>query len=314
MQKYKKMLTLYDMVQELVEKYVFLVQTFVEAGEPGLSWKEIAARWEDRYGESYCRRSFVNHRAAIEEVFGVAVRCNRSTNRYRIDAGESAVDKREAVDYLINTFTVNSLLTLGKERLSGRVSVEDVPSGQKYLTTLMQAMLENVAVRIHYHKYLSQEADVRLLHPYALKEFAKRWYLLAYSEEAGSMRVYALDRIASVEKTGTHFRLPRNFDVDEVFESSYGIYLPEKGQKPVLVKLRTTLREASYLQDLPLHPSQTLVAREGASCIFALRVIPNPNLIMELCKHGDRLEVLEPRSLRESVKEALNKALQLYEN
>ena len=79
------------------------------------------------------------------------------------------------------------------------------------------------------------------------------------------------------------------------------------------MKLRTSLREAAYLRDLPLHPSQTLVETDGQHCIFALRVIPNPNLIMELCKHGDRLEILEPESLRQSVKEALNKALQLYE-
>jgi len=301
------------MVQELVGKYIFLVQTFVEAGEQGLSWQQVARRWEDRYGEAYPRRSFVNHRAAVEEVFGIAIRCDRHTNRYKIDKGESAVDQREAVDYLINTFTVNSLLTLSKERLSGRVAVEDVPSGHQYLTTLMQAMLEGAVLRIRYRKYLSEEADERVLHPYALKEFAKRWYLVAFSEEAGALRVYALDRIIGLERTGGHFSMPEGFDVDQAFEASYGIYLPEPGQVPVLVKLRTTLRESAYLQDLPLHPSQTLVEQAPDHCIFALRVIPNPNLVMDLCKHGDRLEVLEPASLRAAVQEALNKAIQLYE-
>ena len=107
------------MVPELIDKYIFLVQTFVEAGDRGLSLEEVSRRWEDRYGQAYPRRTFLNHRAAIEEVFGISIQCDRSTNRYRIDRGESAVDKREALDYLINTFTVNSLLTLGKERLSG---------------------------------------------------------------------------------------------------------------------------------------------------------------------------------------------------
>ena len=217
------------------------------------------------------------------------------------------------MDYLINTFTVNSLLTLGKERLSGRISVEDVPSGQKYLTVIMQAMLDNAVLHLEYRKYLSREVDSRTVHPYALKEFAKRWYLVAFSEEARTLRVYALDRIASLERTGERFRMPDSFDIGREFEASYGIYLPEKGQKPALVKLRTTLREAAYLQDLPLHPSQTLLSQEGEHCLFALRVIPNPNFIMELCKHGAGLEVLEPESVRESVKRALNKALQLYE-
>ena len=297
------------MVPELVDKYIFLVQTFVEAGDAGLSWPQVQRRWEARYGTEYPRRSFANHRAAVEEVFGIAITCDRSTNQYRIDAGESAVDKREAVEYLINTFTVNSLLTLGKERLSGRVAVEDVPSGQKWLTVAMQAMLDNAILEITYHKYLSTETDRRTIRPYAVKEFAKRWYLVAYSEEAGALRTYALDRILALERTGDSFKMPKGFDVDALFRDSYGIYLPE-GQKPVLVKLKATERESAYLQDLPLHPSQMSLG-DG---IFALRVIPNPNFIMELCARADRLEVLEPLELRQAVQKALNNAIQLYEH
>ena len=301
------------MVSELVEKYIFLVQSFVEAGEQGLSWAQVQRRWENRYGESYPRRSFLNHRQAVEQVFGIAITCDRSTNLYRIDAGESAVDKRQAVEYLIDTFTVNSLLTLGKERLGGRVSVEDVPSGHKHLTTLMQAMLDGAELRIGYRKYLSEEADVRVVRPYALREVAKRWYLVAFSEQAQMLRVYALDRISALQRTGAHFSMPPGFDVDRAFEASFGVYLPEPGQEPVLVKLRTTLREAAYLQDLPLHPSQVLLERSGNGCIFALRVIPNPSFVMELCKYGSRLEVLEPLSLRDAVKSALQETLSLYE-
>ena len=298
------------MVSGLIEKYVFLVQTFVEAGAGGLTWPEVQRRWENRYGTAYARRSFCNHREAVEEVFGIVIGCDRSTNRYRIDAGESAVDKREAVDWLINTFTVNSLLTLGKQRLSGRVAVEDVPSGQKWLTVAMEALLENAVLRISYRPYLSEEPDRRTLRPYALKEFGKRWYLVAFSEEAGALRTYALDRILSLERTGDTFQMPRGFDVDALLRDSYGIYLPEPGQKPILVKLKATPREAAYLRDLPLHPSQVQLEDN----LFALRLIPNPNLIMELCSRSASLEVLEPKELREAVRSALKTALKPYED
>jgi len=297
------------MVPELVEKYIFLVQTFVEAGEAGLSLSQLQRKWESRYGTPYARRSFINHRAAVEEVFGIVITCDRSTNLYHIDQSESAVDKREAVEYLINTFTVNSLLTLSKERLSGRVAVEDVPSGQKFLIPVMQAMLDNAVLKMQYKKYQSTETDRRTIHPYAVKEFEKRWYIVAYSEDAGQMRTYAMDRIQSLERTDAHFALPKGFQVDEVFEASYGIYLPEEGQEPVLVKIRATEREAAYLMDLPLHPSQIRLPGN----VFALRVIPNPGFIMELLRHGNRLEVLEPESLRQTVKEELKKALDIYE-
>ena len=302
------------MVSELIDKYIWLVQTFIDAGPAGLSLPEISARWTARYGGAdYPRRSFNNHREAVEGVFGIVIACNRSTNCYYIDAGESAVDKRKSVDWLVNTFTVNSLLSLGKERLSGRVSVEDIPSGQKYLVPLMQAMLDNAVLEIRYRKYTSEEEEERHIRPYAVKEFEKRWYVVAFSEEADALRVYALDRIQSARPTGDRFRMPKDFRVDDFFEDSYGIYPPE-GEPPVLVWLRATLREAAYLRDLPLHPSQVFLGEESEGrFLFTIRVIPNPNLVMELCKHGERLEVLSPESLRRQVVDELRKALKIYE-
>ena len=155
---------------------------------------------------------------------------------------------------------------------------------------------------------MSAEEEVRHVRPYAVKEFEKRWYVVAWSEEAEALRVYAMDRILSLLPTGEHFKMPKAFRVDDLFESSYGIYLPE-GEEPVLVKLRTTPREAAYLRDLPLHPSQT----EIGDCLFVLRVIPNPNFVMELLKHGNRLEILEPKALRKQVAEELRNALKIYE-
>ena len=302
------------MVSELIDKYVWLVQTFIDAGPRGLSLSEISDRWTARYGGAdYPRRSFNNHREAIAEVFGIEIVCNRSTNRYYIDAGESAVDKRESVDWLINTFTVNNLLSLGKERLSGRVSVEDIPSGQKFLLPVMQAMLDNVVVELKYRKYMSEEEEVRHVLPYAVKEHAKRWYVVGQSKEAGALRVYAMDRILSIEPTEEKFLLPKGFKVDELFEASYGIYPPED-EPPVLVTVLATAREAAYLKDLPIHPSQVFLGEEeDGRSRFAFRVIPNPDLVMELCKRGSRLEVVSPEPLRRQVRDELLNALKIYE-
>jgi predicted DNA-binding transcriptional regulator YafY len=174
----------------------------------------------------------------------------------------------------------------------------------------MQAMLDNATLSLQYKKYQSTKAEARRIHPYAVKEFEKRWYIVAYSEEGKGLRTYAMDRIVALEPTGEHFQMPKDFDVDTLFEASYGIYLPEEGQKPQLVKIRTTEREAAYLEDLPLHPSQLHIGPTE----FVLRVIPNPGFVMELLRHGDRLEVLEPEELRQTLKEEFKKAYLIYES
>ena len=288
------------MVTELLHKYIWLVQTFIRAGERGLSLDEIQDKWEDRFFSEYSRRTFNNHRAAVLEVFGIDIECNRSTNRYFIRYTEDVSDENAENAWLINTFTVNNMLRLGKERLSGRVSVEDIPSGHSHLTGVLEAMTDSHEVSIMYHKYTSDEAERFTLHPYAVKEFAKRWYIVAYCKERKGLRVYGLDRVKQMDVLDGRFRMPEGFDVDELFATSFGIYLP--GGKGQVIKFRCSENEAKFLRDLPLHSSQEEVRKDGDSIIFSIFVCPDKNLIMEICKHGSRIEVLSPAEVRDAVK------------
>lgn len=299
------------MVTELLQKYIWLVQTFIRAGERGLSLSEITDKWESRFDSDYSRRTFNNHREAVEEVFGIRIECNRSSNRYFIRYTDDVSDENAESAWLINTFTVNNMLRLGKERLSGRVSVEDIPSGHLHLTAVMEAMTEGQKLRISYLKYTSSEAETLTLHPYAVKEFAKRWYLVAHCEERNALRVYGLDRIMGLESIDGKFKMPSGFDVDELFATSFGTYIPEG--KAEFITFRTTAKEARFLRDLPLHASQEELKGSDKDYItFSIFVCPNESLIMEFCKLGSRLEVLSPESVRQEVAEQLRAAADLY--
>lgn len=299
------------MVTELLQKYIWLVQTFIRAGENGLSLSEISDKWESRFDSDYSRRTFNNHREAVEEVFGIRIECNRSSNRYFIRYTEDVSDENAESAWLINTFTVNNMLRLGKERLSGRVSVEDIPSGHMHLTAVMEAMTEGHKLRISYLKYTSSDAEDLTLRPYAVKEFAKRWYLVAHCEERDALRVYGLDRIKGLDILEDTFRMPAGFDVDEVFATSFGTYIPEG--KAEIIKFRTTAREARFLRDLPLHASQEEISGPDKEHVtFSIFVCPNDSLIMEFCRLGSRIEVLSPDQVRKAVAEQLEAAARLY--
>ena len=307
------------MVTELLQKYIWLVNTFVRAGDRGLSLDEIVDRWASRFDSPYSRRTFNNHRDAVEEVFGIRICCNRSTNRYFIEYSDDVSDEGAESAWLINTFTVNNMLALGKERLSGRVSVEDIPSGHKHLTAVMEAMTGNHEIEISYQKYTSSHASAYTLRPYAVKEFAKRWYLVGYCIERSAMRVYGLDRIVDMKLTDRKFSTPEGFDVDELFATSFGIYLSEGRGETIRFRVHET--EARYLRDLPVHPSQKEVSPrksgrlrsdEDGFVTFEIFVCPNTALTMELCKYGSRLEVLSPAHVREAVATELRRAAALY--
>lgn len=311
------------MVSELIGKYIWLVQSLIAAGGGGMTFKELNEKYSRRFGQAYSRRTFNNHRLAVADLFGIDIDCDRSTNRYFIPYSGDVLDNNESIGWLVNTFTVNSLLSLGKERLSGRVSVEEIPSGQKYLTAIMQAMEDGKELEIVYGKYSSDSSETLHVQPFAVKEHEKRWYLVAFcheragadrrNDDINAWRVYGLDRITSLQVTDVTFRMPKDFDVDGIFSQSYGIYFPKAGQKPVTIRFKVTDEEARYLRDLPIHRSQVEEnAAKGDGRIFRIRVIPNRNLTMEFCRHAGRLEVIEPEEVKLSVKEELEKAYKQY--
>ena len=305
------------MVAELLEKYIWLIQTFIRAGQKGLTLKDISSKWENRFNTSYPRRTFNNHRSDIESIFNIVIECNRSTNSYYIDSTEGITDEKAETAWLINTFTVNKMLSLGKERLSGRVAVENIPSGHLHLTSVLEAMTENKEMEIEYKKYSSDVAETLTIRPYAVKEQAKRWYIIAYCVERKGLRVYGLDRVRSVKLKDKYFKMPVNFDIDAIFATSFGIYLSEgKGQK---ILFRTSTKEAQYLRDLPIHSSQCEEANDGNMVTFSIFVCTKDkngkfynDILMEFCKYGSKVEIVSPADLREAVADEFRKAAEIY--
>ena len=297
------------MVTELISKYVWLIQTVSKAGLEGLSLGEIQSRWERRWDSEYPRRTFCNHRDAVAEIFGIDIECNRSTRRYFIRYPESL---EGSTAWMVNTFTVKSLLELSRERLSGRVSVENIPSGQVYLADIMSAMLDNVKVLISYKKYSSSEPEFLTVSPYALKEDMKRWYLIGFADERKAMRVYGLDRICSLSVTGDRFRLPAGFDVDELFYDSYGVYI-HNGDPAVEVVLGCGADQAGFFRDLPLHHTQK-IKMENDRAVISFRAVPNTRMIMDLCSFGSKIRILSPAVVRDAVIGEFRKSLEKYED
>ena len=104
--------------------------------------------------------------------------------------------------------------------------------------------------------------------------------------------------------------MPKDFDVDALFATSFGIYMTEgKGQT---ITFKTSKTEAKYFRDLPVHKSQKEVSSDSGSVTFSIFVCPDKNLIMEICKHGSRIEILSPAEVRDAVREELAKALAQY--
>ena len=64
------------MVSDLIGKYIWLIRILTAAGDRGLTLREITDKYYARYGQDYSRRTFNNHRSAVEMVFGTTMRAS----------------------------------------------------------------------------------------------------------------------------------------------------------------------------------------------------------------------------------------------
>ncbi len=298
------------MVTELIEKYIWLMQILLASGDKGLSLNEISDKYESRFGTELTRRTFVNHRNAVQEIFGVEIICDRRNNSYSVSA-QSKIEG--TAERLVDSFTVNMVLEQGRKRLNGRIFVENIPSGHKHLTTIIAAMLDNQCLEIAYCKYSSSEPEPLTVYPYALKEDKRRWYLYAHCEERAALRCYALDRIRRVEILDRKFRFPENFDLEELLATSFGTYLPQEGEKGCTISFRAKGIQGRYIEDLPIHHSQRLIKKDGDWTYFTIFVSPDSNdLYFELRKYGALIEVISPEKVRKRLLEDAESVSELY--
>lgn len=297
-----------------LNRYIWLVDTLVRAGQKGLTFEEINDKY--RYNDSisnggeYALRTFHDHRKSVEELFGIEIACNRSDNRYYIRDTDDIKSPGYFRKWLLETISLNNTIA-ANDRLRDRILLEDVPSTTPALIPLLAAMRENITVNFQYHPF-----DKDVINPYndfqpwTLKMYKRRWYVYGSVPEKG-MRIFSLDRISDVEPTGQTFQLPEDFDAEAVFFGTFGAYVTVKDQ-PQTILIKTDEWQAKYLRSLPLHKSQEEVERTPEYTIFSLFVKPTYDLKQEILTMNIHAEVLAPVAFREEIQANLSEILNKY--
>lgn len=277
----------------LIKKYVWFVSTVHNRGP--ISLADIQSRFRNQFGEELSERQFHRYTDAVESLFDIEIKFDRSWNGYEI------ADREELKDmgmrkWLLQTFSVSSVLHENQD-LKNRILLEEVPSGQQYLTTIVDAMRESVALTMTYQSFWADEPATFEVEPWCVKLFEQRWYMLGMSEGYEEPRIYALDRIKALEPTERKFKLPKKFDAAEFFKDYYGIIISDDDYDVCPVALQVEAGQSNYLRTLPLHHSQVEVERNEEYSIFEYRLCPTFDFRQKVLSMGGSVEVLAPQEL-----------------
>lgn len=302
----------------LFNRYVWLVDTIYRAGR--ISFEEINAQWErsslNDTGEELPLKTFHNHKNAIQQMFDINIECDRRDGyQYYIEHAED-MERGGVRTWLLNTFAVNHLIN-ESHHLKRRILFEEIPSGQRFLTQIIEAMRDNLTVELTYQSFWNSTASTFEVAPYCVKVFRQRWYVVARSLSDERLRVYSLDRIHELRTTENSFTLPENFDPQTYFADSFGVVVDEKCAVE-RVKIRVQGIQRQYIRTLPLHASQKEVETMEDVSVFEFHLRPTLDFQQELLTHavnaeGD-IEVLEPQWLREHIKTVGEDLLHNHQN
>lgn len=294
----------------LLNRYIWLVDTIYSAGS--ISREEIDRRWCRSLlseGEMCIpERTFHRYKEAIQELFQINIAFSK-TRGYYIE-NRSDYSRNEMRKWLISTFAVNNLINEGAN-LRNHIAFEDIPSGQRFLTPILEAIRDRVVLRVTHKGFNRLEATSFKIKPYGLKVFKQRWYVLAVSEYPDRrLLVYSLDRFEEVERTEEQYKIPEDFEITDYFRNSYGV--TGVNGKSELVRIKVMASQVPYLRSLPIHSSQQEIETHENYSIFELFVVPTYELEHEILSHGADWEVMSPKNLRMQIKQEIDKVSKIY--
>ena len=302
------------MISKTYYKYIWLLDTLLTSSP--LTFEEINMLWEDcpACDGPIPLRTFHEHRKGIKEMFGVEIACDRSKGNVYYVKNPEVLDEQRLTKWLLRKYSIpQDFATFNG--MKDRIMLEDIPLGTAFLDAIIEAMKQNMELRVDYQRYEDKkEEHLQTFHiqPYALRVFNRRWYLLGYLKEQEGLRTIALDRILHLKVLANSFKLPGDFDVRKYFADVVGVFVNE--DLPVTkVKIRAYGVQADYLRSTPLHKSQSEShSKHGEFAEFTYRLCITPELVSQLLAMGEKVEVLEPQGLREDMKKRINNMSNFY--
>lgn len=194
------------------------------------------------------------------------------------------------------------------------------------LGELFTVISHQQVIEIQYHKFSNPENKMTfIVHPHLLKEYNRRWFLFATTEEINKLTCFALDRIDKITPLPNHKYIVYNGDINERFEDIIGVTLIENSPTHKIIFWVSYISN-DYVRTKPIHESQKLIDEEDCrkyrlkypslknGTFFSIDCKCNYELIRELASFGQELVVLEPIEIQNILWERINKMKEAYEN
>jgi predicted DNA-binding transcriptional regulator YafY len=168
------------------------------------------------------------------------------------------------------------------------------------IATIRHALMAMKALKFSYAGGRTPGA-ARNVAPYGLM-FGRANYLVAAELGTGLPRTWRLDRLRNVEVLDVSAAPPEEFNLQDYANLSFGIYQSDIED----VVLKVLPHGAEEALGWRFHPTQTVEQQPGGSVIVRFQASGMLELAWHLFTWGDKVQIVEPASLKEAMLNALD--------
>ncbi len=184
--------------------------------------------------------------------------------------------------------------------------------GLEHLDLLYQSILKKICLNITYRSFKARKEQVINFHPFILKEFNNRWFLVGKKKKEGTIMTLALDRMISIDYDLDTDYLNEPFNGDEYYKNTFGVTVLNN-ENLMEIELKIDRMNAPYVITKPLHHSQQIIKRyQDGSILIQVKLHLNYELERLVLGFGKSIEVIKPRVLRNRIKNSLKAAYTNY--
>ena len=188
------------------------------------------------------------------------------------------------------------------------LSMNARPQGD-WFHVVAEALARRRQLHMHYHDRGRDTHSERNVSPQRLVHYRDVWYLDAWCHSREGLRTFSVDRISSARVLESKARDIGEAQLDAELASSYGIF---SGPPKATAVLDFSPTAARWVRSETWHRDQKGEELPGGA--YRLRVPFNhaTELMRDILRFGAEVEVKEPQSLREDLRQQLRKALDFY--
>src|SRR5216683_4535111 len=206
-----------------------------------------------------------------------------------------------AFDKIQNVLSRDALKVL--DQIRDRLGVR--PAGAKlqapaaeHLPKIHTALAERRTLRTRYYSASRDSEDLREVDPYHLTLFNGGLYLVGHCHLRDAVRIFAVERMRTVELTRARFEVPASFDAGKYLAGAWGILRGDL----VTVRVVFACGLARYIRERMWHPSQRLRDLPDGRVEMTLLVADTLEVRRWILGYGVQAEGLAPEGLREALR------------